>query len=90
MTLDGAHALVTGGGTGLGRGCALALSEAGAAVTVVGRTRATLDETVALAQGLRGSVVAHVADVTDAAEIDAAVHAADARSPSASSSPRRA
>ena len=34
--LDGRHALVTGGGRGIGRAIAAALSEAGAAVTVLG------------------------------------------------------
>ncbi|MEU7058146.1 SDR family NAD(P)-dependent oxidoreductase [Streptomyces sp. NPDC046197] len=34
----GATALVTGGGTGIGRACALALATAGCTVTVAGRT----------------------------------------------------
>src|SRR4029079_11236339 len=41
------HALVTGGGRGIGRAIAAALSGAGVAVTVLGRNRATLDEAVA-------------------------------------------
>jgi len=35
--LDGRHALVTGGGRGIGRAIAASLSGAGAAVTVLGR-----------------------------------------------------
>ena len=38
------HALVTGGGRGIGREIASALTQAGATVTVLGRNRAILDE----------------------------------------------
>src|SRR6516165_10308778 len=41
------HALVTGGGRGIGREIAAELTRAGATVTVLGRLRATLDEAVA-------------------------------------------
>ncbi len=43
FSLEGKTAIVTGGGTGLGRGFALALAEAGADVAVSGRTAATID-----------------------------------------------
>ncbi|HEX3170998.1 MAG TPA: SDR family NAD(P)-dependent oxidoreductase, partial [Burkholderiales bacterium] len=40
------HALVTGGGRGIGRAIAAGLTEAGATVTVLGRNRTTLDEAI--------------------------------------------
>ena len=43
MTLDGKHALVTGGGSGIGLAIARALSDAGAEVTITGRRAHALD-----------------------------------------------
>jgi 3-hydroxybutyrate dehydrogenase len=71
------HALVTGGGRGIGRAIAAHLSRAGATVTVLGRNRATLDEVVAA--GLAHAAV--VADVADQAAVDAAIAQAAARQP---------
>jgi NAD(P)-dependent dehydrogenase (short-subunit alcohol dehydrogenase family) len=42
--LDGHHAVVTGAGTGIGAAIAVALGAEGAAVTLVGRRRAPLDD----------------------------------------------
>lgn len=67
-TLDGKHALVTGGGSGLGAEIALALAREGARVTIVGRRREALEEVAARAGGI-GVVVA---DVTDEAAVTAA------------------
>lgn len=55
------HALVTGGGRGIGRAIAAALTAAGADVTITGRTEATLD--AALAAGDCAHAV--VCDATD-------------------------
>jgi 3-hydroxybutyrate dehydrogenase len=72
-----AHALVTGGGRGIGRAIASTLAQAGATVTVLGRDRATLSETIAV-----GSAhFAEIADVTDQAAMDTAISAAAARQP---------
>lgn len=75
--LSGSHALVTGGGRGIGRGIAAALSRAGATVTVLGRNRTALGEVVA--EGLAHFAV--VADVADRAAINAALSEAAARQP---------
>ncbi|WP_306225504.1 SDR family NAD(P)-dependent oxidoreductase [Bosea beijingensis] len=47
MTLQGQRALVTGGGRGLGRAIAAALTAAGARVSILGRDEATLREAIA-------------------------------------------
>jgi NAD(P)-dependent dehydrogenase (short-subunit alcohol dehydrogenase family) len=61
-SLDGRHALVTGGGRGIGRAIAAALTGAGASVTIAGRGEAALKD--AMGKGdAKGYVVA---DVTDA------------------------
>jgi len=72
-----AHALVTGGGRGIGREVAATLARAGATVTIIGRHRATLDEAV-----IAGAAhFAGVADVADRAALQAAVAEAAARQP---------
>ncbi|NEB77140.1 SDR family oxidoreductase [Streptomyces sp. SID14478] len=73
---SGRTALVTGGGSGLGRAIARALAEEGAQVVVTGRSAAPLDETVALIEAAGGTAVAQVADVSRAEEATAAVRTA--------------
>jgi NAD(P)-dependent dehydrogenase (short-subunit alcohol dehydrogenase family) len=63
--LAGKHALVTGGGRGIGAACARALAAAGAHVTVCGRSQGDLD-TIAKEIGGR----ALVCDVSDRAGLD--------------------
>ncbi len=72
-----AHALITGGGRGIGREIASVLVQAGATVTVLGRDRARLDDAVAAG----AAQFAAVADVTDQAAIGAAITEAAARQP---------
>ena len=79
--LDGAHALVTGAGRGLGRACALALAEAGAEVTLVARSTMEIAAVAAEIEAAGGSARAAAADVTDADALDAAIGAADRHSP---------
>jgi len=67
MRLQGQHAIVTGGGTGIGATIATALESEGAAVTRIGRRLETL--------GPNGIA----ADVTDASQIAAAIAGAKER-----------
>jgi 3-hydroxybutyrate dehydrogenase len=71
------HALVTGGGRGIGRAIASVLVQSGATVTVLGRDRSALDDAVAA-----GSAhFAAAADVADQAAVAAAIAEAAARAP---------
>ena len=68
------HALITGGGSGIGAAIARALAKEGAAVSLVGRRKAPLDE---VARNLP-KATAIIADVTNAADCAAMVEAAHA------------
>jgi 3-hydroxybutyrate dehydrogenase len=71
------HALVTGGGRGIGRAVAAALVQAGASVTVLGRVSTTLDDAIAAGD----AHFAAVADVSDQDAVKSAIAAAAARQP---------
>lgn len=68
--LDGVAALITGGGTGLGRESALELARCGAQVTIAGRRAEVLEQTAAEAAGLRGAVDWVSGDVREPAEAE--------------------
>lgn len=67
------HALVTGGGRGIGAAVVERLVRDGHRVSILGRTATSLDETVARTLALGGDVAAVVCDVTDEAAVDAAI-----------------
>jgi 3-hydroxybutyrate dehydrogenase len=67
--LQGRHALVTGGGRGIGAAIAGALAAAGARVTLLARTTPELERTAA---ALPGGARAVTADVTDARQVERA------------------
>jgi NAD(P)-dependent dehydrogenase (short-subunit alcohol dehydrogenase family) len=73
--LSGQVALVTGGGRGIGRACAVALAAAGAAVAVVARTAGELDDTVATARAAGGTALSFRADVRDREAMQAVTEA---------------
>jgi NAD(P)-dependent dehydrogenase (short-subunit alcohol dehydrogenase family) len=63
--LSGRTALVTGGGSGIGRAAAAILAEAGARVAILGRTRGELDDTLKVMGGESAGHIAVVSDVSD-------------------------
>jgi len=71
-TLDGRHALITGGGTGIGAAIAHALAGAGASVSIAGRRRAPLEEVAASLK----NAVAITADITRESDCEAMANAA--------------
>jgi NAD(P)-dependent dehydrogenase (short-subunit alcohol dehydrogenase family) len=75
MQLVGKRALVTGGGTGIGFGCAQRLLEQGAEVLIVGRRDDVLEEAVARLKAIvpDAKVSFQVCDITSEDEVKAAV-----------------
>ena len=61
--LTGRVALITGGGTGIGKGCAIALAQAGASVMIVGRRMEKLLEVQREIEAVGGICACHSADL---------------------------
>ena len=79
FSLAGRRAVVTGGGKGIGRGIALCLAEAGADVMVSARTDADVNAVAAEVTALGRNGFGHVADVTEAGQLEALAAAAVAK-----------
>ena len=73
------HAIVTGGGSGIGRAIALRLAAEGMNVALLGRRREPLEETSALGAELSGELCALPADVREMDSVQGAVAEATRR-----------
>src|SRR5258706_4962188 len=71
--LSGKVALITGGGTGIGRAIALAFTREGASVAVAGRRLEKLQEVISEVQKQGGAGLAVDCDVTRARDVERAV-----------------
>lgn len=76
MKLESVTAIVTGAASGMGRGFAVQLAQAGARVLAVDVSEDGLAGTVAAAAGLPGTVATFRADVSDESSVAAMVRAA--------------
>jgi len=71
--LDGKHALVTGGGRGIGLAAAAALADVGAHVTLSARTTSEIEEVAAAIRARGQEADTLTLDVTDDAAVDKAL-----------------
>jgi NAD(P)-dependent dehydrogenase (short-subunit alcohol dehydrogenase family) len=76
MRLENKTAIITGGGTGIGRATAILFAREGAGVCLAGRTLATLEETAAQIRSEGGRVINVACDISKPADVQNMVQAA--------------
>lgn len=74
-SLEGRTALITGGGTGIGRATAELLAALGARIAVTGRREELLAETVAAIEATGGTASAYPCDIREPEHVDALLDA---------------
>ncbi len=74
MKLLGKVAIITGGGTGIGKATAILLAQQGAKIAVCGRRDEFLKETVNLIEQIGGEAIAIVTDVQDIIQVNQMVN----------------
>ena len=75
MRLEGQVCIITGGGSGIGRGAALTMAEEGATVVIIGRTAsklASVEAEIAITE-VSGTTVSYTLDVSDYNAVEAMV-----------------
>jgi 3-oxoacyl-[acyl-carrier protein] reductase len=76
MDLTGKVAIVTGAGSGIGQGIALALADQGVSLVICGRRGEPLEVTARLVEGAGGRVTAIQADISKTEDVQRVVKAA--------------
>lgn len=83
MRFNQQHAIITGGSSGIGKATALLLAKAGAHISIIARTQATLEAATADIEAARANstqqVIAISADVADREQIEQAIQSAIAQ-----------